>query len=484
MNRAQIQELFELLGPESVSTSDIERVQCSHDMAPVPKMLGMMYKSKPDAVVRPNSTEQLQTLMKFAAKNKVPVTPRGRSTTMMGAAYPVFGGISLDMSARRGVIELNKSELTVKVAAGMNWQDLMKILEKQGLTLYSYPSSAPSATVAGWLANSAMGMGRAGLGIGSSRFGYSADAVADLGVVLASGEYVESVAASNYDLKSFLGNDGITGVIDSVTLKIRPVPKYQQPYSFNFTDIEKLCVAVQEVARLKPFFLVFESEGMLGFKKMAGHSVPPAQNIITVVLESDKNPLDADAKKLLQIMKSHGADELSAEIAAEEWHERFRAMSHKSAGPNLLGGEFTAPLAQLPEVVKRVQKMGQNKNLTIGIHGTLGVKEIVVMPQVLSDQRKKFRYMTMMSLVKDLNDLSIKVGGAPYGSGLFNAFYAKQVHGAKYTELVKLKKQLDPHNIMNPGKGIHHVTRFGIPLPKFAYGMAMWGLGLFVKHGG
>jgi glycolate oxidase len=483
MNKALEQELKQILGSESVSTSDIDCMQCAHDMAPVPKMLGMVYKSKPDVVVRPSSIDQLKKLMKFAAENKMPVTPRGRATTMMGGAYPVLGGISVDMTARHGVIYLDETNLTVKVAAGTNWEALSKYLNKRGLDLYSYPSSAPSATVAGWLCNSAVGLGKAGLGIGSSRYGYSADSVVDLGVVIPTGEYVESVSESKLDVKSFLGSDGILGIIDTVTLKVRPMLYAQEPFSFNFSNMEGLCAAIKESAFLKPFFLVFEDQGLLGFKKQAGHQIPPAQNMVTIVLEGDEVSLQIDAKNLRSIMKFHGGQELSREIAKEEWNERFRAMSHKSAGPNLLGGEIIAPMEQLLEVVKRVYKIGKNKNLTIGIHGTLGVNEIVFMPQVLADQRKKFRYMTMMSLVKELNDLSIKVGGAPYGSGLFNAFYAKQVHGAKYPELVKLKKQLDPRNIMNPGKGICHWTRFRIPLPKFAYGTAMLGLGLFVKHG-
>ncbi|MDD4802433.1 MAG: FAD-binding oxidoreductase [Syntrophomonas sp.] len=492
MNKTLIQELIELLGPDSISTSEIERIQCAHDMAPVPKLLGMVYKSKPDAVVRPKSPEQLQQLVKFAAQNAVPLTPRGRATTMMGGAYPVLGGISVDMTARRGIIELNESGLTVKVAAGTNYETVLKFLSRRGLTLYSYPSSAPSATVAGWLANSAMGMGKAGLGIGSSRFGYSADSVVDLGVALASGEYLESVLTSGHKVESFLGSDGILGIIDTVTLKVRSLPLRQEPFSFNFKDIKELCAAVKECISLKPFFVVFEDENLLGFKKKAGLHIPqtqlnrgnhPAQNIVTIVLEGDEASFETDVNKLRQIIASHGGQELARQIAWAEWEDRFRAMNHKKAGPNLLGGEFTAPLGQLTEVIRLVNKMGKAKNLTIGIHGTLGVKEIVLMPQVLSDQRKKFRYMTMMSLVKELNDLSVKVGGAPYGAGLFNAFYAKQVHGAKYNELVKLKKQLDPHNIMNPGKGICHWTRFRVPLPKFAYGFAMGGLGLFVKHG-
>lgn len=483
MNKALEQQLVELLGSDSVSTNDIERRQYAHDMAPVPKILGLFFKTKPDAVVRPNSSQQVQQLMKFATENAVPVTPRGRATTMMGGSYPVFGGISVDMTARQGIIELDESNLTLKVKSGTNWETVLKFLKKRGLTLYCYPTSAPSATIGGWLGNGGVGLAKGGLGIGSSQYGYAADTVADLGVVLPSGEYIESIAATEFKVKDFIGSDGILVIFDTVTLKVRPLPARQEAFSFNFKDMEKLCSAVKESASLKPFFLLLEDEVMLGFKKKAGLHVPSAQNLVTIVLEGTGASLDSDIKKMRKIMGAHGGQELAQEIADEEWAGRYYAMRHKSAGPNLLGGEFSSSISQLTEAVSRINKLAKAKNITIGIHGTLGLNEVLFLPQVLSDERKKFRYLTMMSLVKDLNDMSLELGGVPYGAGLFNAFYVKEIHGKKYTELVRLKKQLDPRKVMNPGKVIHCMTRFRIALPKFAYGTAMLGLSLFVKHG-
>ncbi|MDP4160302.1 MAG: FAD-binding oxidoreductase, partial [Bacillota bacterium] len=421
MNKVLEQQLIELLGSDSVSTTDIERMQYAHDMAPVPKILGLFWKTKPDAVVRPRSSQQLQQLMQFATKNAVPVTPRGRSTTMMGGSYPIFGGISVDMTARQGIINLDESALTIKIMSGTNWETVLKFLRKRGLTLYCYPTSAPSATIGGWLANGGVGLSKGGLGIGSSRYGYAADTVVDLGVVLSTGEYIESIAATTrLKVKDFIGSDGILGIFDTVTLKVRPLPARQEAFSYNFKDIEKLCLAVEKSASLSPFFLLIEDEVMLGFKKKAGLHVPAAQNLVTIVLEGDGPQLESDIRELRKIMDTHRGQELAQEIAKEEWESRYYAMRHKKAGPNLLGGEFSAPICRLTEVIRRVKKLGNAKNITIGIHGTLGVNEVLFMPQVLSDERKKFRYLTMMSLVKDLNDLSVNLGGVPYGAGLFN----------------------------------------------------------------
>ncbi|MDR3602385.1 MAG: FAD-binding oxidoreductase [Desulfosporosinus sp.] len=485
MNKALEQQLVELLGPDSVSMTDIERRLYAHDMAPVPKILGLVWKFMPDAVVRPSSVKQLQQLMKFAHENSIPVVPRGRSTTMMGGAYPIYGGISIDMTARRGIIELDESAGTIKVKAGTYWEAVLKFLEKRGLTLYCYPTSAPSSTIGGWIGNGGVGLGKGGLGIGSSKYGYAADTVVDLGVVLPTGEYLESIEATELKAEDFIGSDGVLGIMDTITLKIHKLPARQEPFCYDFKDFDKLCSAVAEIALLKPFFLLIEDKVMLDFKKLAKLHVPMAQNLLTVILAGDDEAqFKLDIQTMGKIISAYGGQELSKEIAKEEWQGRYYAMRHKSAGPNLLGGEFCVPTSNFKESIRRVKKLGVAKNIQIAIHGTLGVNEVLVMPQVLSDERKKFRYLTMMSLVKELNDLSIKLGGIPYGVGLFNAFYAKEIHGAKLAELIRLKKSLDPRNIMNPGKATHCSTRFRITLPKFAYGMGMRGLGLFVKHGG
>ncbi len=483
MNKALEQQLVQFLGPDSVSTTLIERLQYAHDMAPVPKVLGLLWKTIPDAVVRPSSVQQFITLMEFSTKNKIPLVPRGRATTMMGGAYPSLGGIAVDMTAHQGIVSFDESTLTVKVKAGTTWEAVLKFLEKRGFTLYCYPTSAPSATVGGWLGNGGVGLGRGTLGIGSSQYGYAADTVLDLAIVLPDGSYIESVAESFLEVSDFIGSEGILGIFDTITLKVRPLPCKQAVFCFNFSDIQKLCSAAVKCASLKPFFLLIEDENMLAFKKKAELHVPSAQNLLTVVMEGEEKPLELKIQTLRMIAGTHGGQELPRDVAQEEWKMRYYPLRQKKAGPNLLGGEFTAPINQLAEVIRLVKELAKDKNITIGIHGTLGVQEILFMPQVLCDERKKFRYLTMMSLVKNLNDLSLELGGVPYGAGLFNAFYAKRIHGPKFAELLRLKEELDPLNIMNPGKAIHCLTRFKIALPKFAYGIGMITLGLFVKHG-
>jgi len=145
--------------------------------------------------------------------------------------------------------------------------------------------------------------------------------------------------------------------------------------------------------------------------------------------------------------------------------------------------EYGVSEEQLERAAEKLSSLAKKKGLAMGLHGTLGEREALLMPQVLCDERKTFRYLTLMSLVKELNDFSITLGGRPYGVGLFNAFYARQVHGHSFSRLVRLKRELDPNKVMNPGKGTCHMTRYRVPVPRPAYSLAMRVLGFLARLG-
>lgn len=476
------QELIELLGREHVKTDYIERLLYSHDIVPIPGIMAMNYRIMPDAVVRPDSVEQISSLLTFAGKNSLPVVPRGKATTMLGGAVPVRGGVVLDLSSLNRIVRLDAEKKIVEVEAGVTWEVLLKILEKEGLTLYSYPSSAPSGTVGGWLANAGLGVGKAGLGIGSSRFGYAADQVEDLEVVLPSGEVLESVMASaNFRPGDFLGTDGILGIIARAVLRVRPVPPVRKLLSFSFADMQNLCEVVNESASLRPFFVAFEDANLLKIKRQAGLHVPAAGHMVTYALEGDADEVECSEKCLQELASAHDGTDLGTEVAEEEWQGRYYPLKIKRIGPSIMGGEFSAPLSRLKTAVGLVESLAKKRGIILGLHGVLGANEALLMPQLLCDERRTLRFITLTSLVKDFNNLSLAIGGTPYGAGLFNAFYAREVHGAGFFRLAKLKKELDRRNIMNPGKGLLHMTRYGIPVPKLAYNAAMSGLGLLMR---
>jgi len=90
---------------------------------------------------------------------------RGMSTSGYGGVLPVPGAIVADMSAMDRVLSVDPEAMTVRVQAGVLWEPLQKTLNRQGLDLRMYPSSFPSSSVGGWLA-------QGGAGFGSYEYGF------------------------------------------------------------------------------------------------------------------------------------------------------------------------------------------------------------------------------------------------------------------------------------------------------------------------
>lgn len=465
-------ELVKLLGSETVTTDYIECLLYSHDLAVLPKFITSMYKTIPDAVVRPQSAQQVSILQSFADNNSIPVIPRGNATTALGGTVPVLGGIVLDITSLNKVISLEPEKKLVTVEAGITCKELLGFLEKRGFTLYTYPTSAPAATIGGWLSAGGMGVGRAGIGIGSPRYGTAAEAVQDLEVVLPNGEIIDT-ALAKYTPRCFLGTDGILGIITKATLKVRSLPSAQKPISFTFANMYSLCEVVSQSANLPSFFTVFKDYHLLKAKKQAGINGVVEGNMVTFVLEGNKAHIDQDECRIRDLAIKQGGIDLGLQLANKEWEERFYPMRGKQTEPSLLGCEIVISLRQLNLAVKAIGLLAKKRGVTIGLQGIPVKQDVLLMAQVFCDERQAFTYILLLSLIRDLNELGFSLGGTPYGIGLFNAFFARKIHQDGFAYLESLKQELDPNKVMNPGKGLYHMNRFNIPVSKSAYDVAM-----------
>ena len=202
--RAFLEEKF----GNRVNFRQLERKLYGHDIAAMPGLIKPLVGSTvPEAVVQPETEEELVELVRWAARNNIPLTPRGKASSGYGGVLPLKNGIVVDFYRLKKVKNIDAASLTATVEAGIVWERLDKELMKQGLTLRLYPSSYPSATVGGWLA-------QGGAGIGSYESGWFRDNVVSARAVLPDGE-VRDFTGDDLDLID--GAEGITGFI---TIKV------------------------------------------------------------------------------------------------------------------------------------------------------------------------------------------------------------------------------------------------------------------------
>ena len=102
-------------------------------------MVKQTLKTVPDAVVQPLDTADVIFITKFSRQHKIPLTPRGAASSGWGGAIPTRGGIVVDFSRMRRILDIDKTKGTIRAEAGVIWKNLEIALNKQGVALRLYP---------------------------------------------------------------------------------------------------------------------------------------------------------------------------------------------------------------------------------------------------------------------------------------------------------------------------------------------------------
>jgi len=186
---------------ERVTGDPVERYIYSRDIGEFPSVVGKMVGGEAQAVVLAEDAGDVSWVMDFASRANLPLTPRAAATSGYGGVIPVEGGIVVDLTRMNRVLRVDGEAKTARVEAGVVWWDLEKYLRQRGLALRTYPSSAPSSTVGGWVAEG-------GSGIGSYAYGDLSDNLLSLEVATPQGLKV----AEGEEMDLYVGSEGLPGV--------------------------------------------------------------------------------------------------------------------------------------------------------------------------------------------------------------------------------------------------------------------------------
>lgn len=441
---------------ERANFSPTERILYSHDIAAMPSLFKpLIGKTIPDVVVQPQNEEELTELVGWASEKKIPVVPRGKGSSGYGGIIPTRKGIVIDFYRMKDVISVDVKNETVTVQPGITWEQLDRRLKPKGLIIRLYPTSYPSSSAGGWLA-------QGGAGIGSYEYGWFSDNVVRARVVLPGGEVEE---LSGKDLEVIADAEGTTGIISQLTIRVQ-----------KLTEIGVAAIACPNAHHLYRIFqdfidqnlpiwsLVFINPRMAEMKNRSPvrmhHGRPaeekvilPAAYIATLAFrEGDREKV---MSKLPEIVKKCQGEILSQKIADHEWENRFRLMIVKRLGPSLIPAEVVVPMDKLGEVMEEIEQQVNQPVVKEGViikEGKDGKPEAVLLGFIPSDQRK-FSYNFVFGLVLTIMKIAEKYGGRPYSTGLYFTSKIKSIMGKERVERLKaFKKRVDPKKILNPDK--------------------------------
>ena len=449
--KPEICEKLQAMFGDRATVERFERTCYERDVAPVPDFLVLFFaRTLPDIVIRPQSTEEVAAVMKIAADERIPVTPRAGGSTAFFNCVCMNKGILLDLNSLNRIIHIDAAKNAVRVQAGISWWTLEQELNRHDLAIRSYPSSARSATVGGWLA-------MLGYGIGSLKYGPLIDQVLSAKTVMPDGQVLELTRSSNPPVSWLAASEGTLGIVTEVELQVRPRPESEWHGLAAFSNAGSAQLFINNAVSLatKPFNLHFSSPRCNTERHRAGMGSERSALFFTVAFDVDGTAAETEAASRdfsRCLCASDGRD--FGDEAWQEWEHRFFSFVLKREGPSMIGAEIWLPISKFAAYLDDVARYDLDTRLGLLSYAHVETADrLMVMTAYHSDERDRAGFLQGLAFTKKLQDIGAKHGGVPYGVGLWNTPYLGRLYSeSELAEQRRRKKMLDPQSIMNPGK--------------------------------
>jgi glycolate oxidase len=456
MDPQLIQHLGRIVGKDNVLHTPEDLAVYSYD--------GTFAEGRPDAVVLPNTTEQVSQIVRLAAERRVPIVPRGMGSGLAAGSIPLpGGGIVVSLTRMNQILEIDPENATVRTEAGVVTADLQTAVEEKGFFYPPDPSSIRHSTIGGNIACNAGGPR-------CLKYGVTGDYVLGLTVVLADGRVLKTGGkpikdVTGYDLNGlFTGSEGTLGLITEALLRLVARPGYARTALVEFSSLVDASRTVNAIlmAGIVPASLELMDQTAIVCIEEAMHLGLNTNVEASLIIETDGTDeqtvlreIEASAK----ICREMGAS--SVKIAQNEaersnlWKAR-RSMSPSLArkAPNKLGEDITVPRSSIPEVVQRLRAISDQYGLPIVIFGHAGDGNLH--PNILFDKRQPEQWTKVEQMVAEIFGASLAVGGTlsgEHGVGVLKRPYLERALGPVSLDVQRhIKQALDPLNILNPGK--------------------------------
>ena len=285
------------------------------------------------ASVQPSDAEEVRRLAEAAAKHSVPLSPLGAGT---GFEPVPPGSILVRFDLMRSVHFPGPEEPWIEVEPGATWLEVEEALRPTGMGLAVYPTSAPRATVGGWLAQD-------GLGVGSFEHGWLSENVVSADVVMVGGELRE---ARGEELGSFFSPGGTRGLVVGAKLKTRRA-EADVPFAAGFPDAETLAGAVAGLMQARPPLW----HVALLDPTMARARASSEGYVLFGAYAREHEAKVADS--LQAVLESHRGRLLGAVDAHRVWGERFFPVAPSRPTPEPKD-RIVADVGDLPKVLERL----------------------------------------------------------------------------------------------------------------------------------
>ncbi|WP_051987490.1 FAD-linked oxidase C-terminal domain-containing protein [Bosea sp. UNC402CLCol] len=434
-------------------TSLAVRQQHGHTLTWIPNQA-------PDAVVFPQSTEEVSEIVRLCAAHGVPVIAFGTGTSLEGHVNAPFGGVCIDMSQMKRIVAVHAEDLDVVVEAGVTRKELNEHLRDQGLMFPIDPGA--DASIGGMAATRASGTN-------AVRYGTMKDNVLALKAVMADGSIVQSSTrarktSAGYDLTRLLvGSEGTLGIITEVTLKLHGIPEAIAAGVCPFPSVKAACDATiltiqtgLPVARIE----LLDDVMIRGVNLHAKLGLPET-TMLFVEFHGTEAGVAEQSERFGEIAAEYGGGPFEWATKAEDrsklWqarHDAYWAAKALRPGFDSVATDVCVPISRLAECVEETKRDIEESGLIAPIAGHVGDGNFHTQPLV--DLNDKAEVERVQAFIDRLVKRALAMGGTctgEHGVGQKKIKYLEQEHGPEAVAVMRtIKRALDPQNILNPGK--------------------------------
>lgn len=418
---------------------------------------------KPSAVVTVHSTEEVSAVLKYCNTHDIPVVAFGAGTSLEGHVLPLFGGISLDLSAMDKILDISPDDLTVRVQAGVKRMALNKKIASDGLFFSVDPGA--DATIGGMTSTGAAGTT-------TVRYGSMRENVLKLTAVLADGTIIHvgretRKLSAGYDLtRLIVGSEGTLAIVTEITLRVFGIPEKMAAAVSRFPTLADGVQAAIAVVRSGVAIARCEFLDAQCIKNVNAHDGLDLEEAPTLLFEFHGSPrsVEEDAQVVQEIAAEFGGTnfEWTSEEGARRklWqarHNAYWAGISAHPGKRAISTDAAVPLSKLADAVALTEKILSQSPFPFSILGHVADGNFHAF--IITDPNKPEELPAVRELTHHMTDAIIDMGGTctgehGIGAGKISSL-EKEAGPGSIAVMASIKNALDPKGILNPGKIFH-----------------------------
>jgi glycolate oxidase len=420
------------------------------------------HRAVPEVVALPDSTEEVQAVLRACHRERVPFVARGAGTGLSGGATPMAGGVVVSLSRMNRILEIDLASQRIVVEPGVANLDVTRAVAADGYFYAPDPSSQQVCTIGGNVAENSGGAH-------CLKYGFTAHHVTGLTFVLPDGEVVElgdkALDPDGPDLLGVIvGSEGTLGIATRITLRLVRAPQAVRTLLAAFDTMDAAGAAVSGIVAAGLMPSAIEMMDRLTIEA-AERAVSPgypegAGAVLLVELDGVVEQVEDDAEEFERICALCSAFEIrTATTDADRallWKGRksaFAAMGRIATDYYVQDG--VVPRTRLAEVLRRIENLSAEHGLRVGnvFHAGDGNLHPLVLYDSEAGETEKAR-----ELAEAILDACLDAGGSltgEHGVGMDKACSMPRMFSERDLQVFeRLRRAFDPVGICNPGKVI------------------------------